>query len=102
MAAEKSSARADSDNVARSKRRTQTVIFRVTQQEHDFLRTECEAADARSLSEYARSELLRRRRTNPANTISEQWPSHIEQKLAELCQSTNEILKFVRASAQRS
>ena len=102
MAAEKNSATTDSNNVARSKRRTRTVIFRVTQQEHDFLRTECEAADARSLSEYARSELLRRRRTSPADALSERGLSHIEQKLGELCQSTNEILNFVRASAQRS
>jgi hypothetical protein len=101
MAAEKHSATADSDNVAQSKRRTRTVIFRVTQQEHNFLRTECEGAGVRSLSEYARSELLGRGRTSPAEALSERL-SHIEQKLAELCQSTNEILNFVRASAQGS
>jgi transcriptional antiterminator Rof (Rho-off) len=40
------------------KRRDRTVIFRLTQDEYDNLETACLRRGARTLSDYARSELL--------------------------------------------
>ena len=40
------------------KRRDRTVIFRLTQDEYDNLETACRQRGARTLSDYARSELL--------------------------------------------
>lgn len=40
------------------KRRDRTVIFRLTQDEYDNLETACRRRGARTLSDYARSELL--------------------------------------------
>ena len=41
------------------KRRDRTVTFRLTQDEYDNLETASRRRDARTLSDYARSELLR-------------------------------------------
>jgi hypothetical protein len=41
------------------KRRDRAVIFRLTQDEYDNLETACRQRGARTLSDYARSELLR-------------------------------------------
>ena len=96
MTAEKTSGSTDPQPLALSKRRTRTIIFRVTQQEYDRLKTECDASGVRSLSEYARSELLRGDRNDSVNSLSSQMVAEIERKLGELFESTKQILDFLR------
>jgi hypothetical protein len=96
MMAEKTSGSTDPQPLALSKRRTRTIIFRVTQQEYDRLKTECDASGVRSLSEYARSELLRGDQSESVNALSSQLLSDIERKLGDLFDSTKQILEFLR------
>lgn len=101
MTAEQISASTDPHLPALSKRRTRTIIFRVTQQEYQQLKTECDTAGVRSLSEYARSALLRSSRKDSVETFFSERLSEIERKLGDLYQSTKEILEFLRERAQR-
>lgn len=101
MTAEQISASTDPHLPALSKRRTRTIIFRVTQQEYQQLKTECDTAGVRSLSEYARSALLRSSRKDSVETFFSERLSEIERKLVDLYQSTKEILEFLRERAQR-
>lgn len=100
MTAEQPSASTDPHLPALSKRRTRTVIFRVTQQEYQQLKTECDAAGVHSLSEYARSALLRGSRKDSMDAIFSERLSEIERRLMDLHQSTKEILEALRR-AQR-
>lgn len=100
MTAEQTSASADPQPVAFSKRRTRTIIFRVTQQEYQQLKTECDTAGVRSLSEYARSALLCGTRNDSVNVHFSERLSEIERKLVDLCHSSKQILEFIRERAQ--
>jgi hypothetical protein len=65
-------------------RRNRTVIFRVTEQEYNFLRSACAAAGGRSLSDYTRSELLSRPRVDSSEDLIWQRVLEMDQKLTEI------------------
>jgi hypothetical protein len=65
-------------------RRNRTVIFRVTEQEYNCLKSACAAAGGRSLSDYTRSELLCRPRDDSSDSLIRQRFLEMDQKLTEI------------------
>jgi hypothetical protein len=67
------------------KRRNRMVIFRVTEDEYENLKTVCSVRGARNLSDFARSELLQSagRELQPEAAVAGHL-SEIEQRLASL------------------
>lgn len=65
-------------------RRNRTVIFRVTEQEYNCLKSACAAAGGRSLSDYTRSELLFRPRVDSSDGLIRQRVLEMDKKLTEI------------------
>jgi hypothetical protein len=65
------------------RRRDRVVVFRLTEEEYDGLRRICEARSGRSLSEFARSELLGSTRLAETDLTPEQWGS-MERRVADV------------------
>src|SRR5207248_759248 len=86
--------------VTTSKRRDRSVVFRVTQQEYNCIKSDCEASGGRSLSEYTRSELLSSTRGASSDPVSLQRFLEIDRKLTEICQLTQQILEYLRAGSK--
>ncbi len=73
--------------------RIRTVIFRVTQNEHDRLKCACAAAGARTLSDFTRSQLLTSISTDSQGlTVPERFEV-IDQKLGELKETVSRVEK---------
>lgn len=83
--------------MATSKRRDRSVIFRVNEQEYDSLKSACEAAGHRSLSDYTRSELLGTRIDSSDSCLLERL-REIDRKLTEVCQLAIRMLESMRAN----
>ena len=60
------------------------VIFRLTPEEYDNLRSACAAANGRSISDYMRSELLAVVQSDPLGAVVQRRFSEIERKLSDL------------------
>jgi hypothetical protein len=65
-------------------RKNRTVVFRLTQAEYDRVRLACDAAGARTLSEYTRSELLDGCETDSQGSTNLKRFHAIDEKLEEL------------------
>ncbi len=65
-------------------RRNRIVIFRLTQAEYERLRLACSAAGARTLSDYARSELMHASQADSQGLTNPEQCRAIDEKLDEL------------------
>jgi hypothetical protein len=83
--------------VSTSKRRDRTVVFRVTEQEYNNLKSACDQAGGRSISDYTRSELLAGTRAGCSDAVLLQRFSEIDHKLSEVHQLTKLMLECMRA-----
>jgi len=72
-------------------RKNRTVVFRLTQAEYDRVRLACDVAGARTLSEYARSELLDGCETDSQGSTNLKRFHAISEKLEELKATLNRI-----------
>lgn len=70
--------------LSKDKNRNRMVIFRLTQEEYDSLKSACLAANGRSISDYMRSELLALAQSGPGGDAVHRRFSGIEQKLDDL------------------
>jgi hypothetical protein len=86
--------------VARTKR-DRSVVFRVSEQEYNCLKSACEAAGGHTLSEYTRSELLSGMHAAFGESLLAQRFFEIDRKLAELYRLTNQMLKYVIAGENK-
>ena len=75
-----------------SKRRDRIVVFRLTEQEYNCLKSDCDAAGGRSLSDYTRSELLCGSRPDISNLLILQRFLEIDRRIAEVYRLTKQIL----------
>ena len=71
------------------KRRNRFVVFRLTQEEYEDLKSACVSRGARNLSDFARSELL---------LAVERDGSEVLQRLAELQTWMNRVEQLLRAN----
>jgi hypothetical protein len=85
-----------------TKRRDRTVVFRVTEQEYNNLKSACDAAGGRSISDYTRSELLSGGRNGSADVFLLQRFLEIDRKLTEVYQLTKQMLECVRSTKSRN
>jgi hypothetical protein len=70
--------------MAFSKQRNRVVVFRLTQDEYEDLKGACLERGQRTLSEFARSELLSAIRSDSIRNIIQTRFAEFERKLAEL------------------
>lgn len=85
-------------NVAGVNRRNRSVIFRVTEQEYDLLKSACAAAGGRNLSDYTRSELLSGSNNGSVDSVIWRRFLEIDQKLAEVYRLASEIFERIQAA----
>jgi len=64
--------------------RNRIVVFRLTQEEYNSLRSACEAAGSRNLSDYTRTELLTLVQTDGRGSTIERRFGEIDRKLTDL------------------
>jgi hypothetical protein len=83
----------------KEKNRSRMVIFRLTQEEYDSLRSACVAANGRSISDYMRSELLALAHTDPRGQATESRFSEIDRKLDELHALIKEVSERIVCGA---
>ena len=81
-------------------RKNRTVVFRLTQAEYDRVRLACDAAGARTLSEYTRSELLDCCETDSQGSTNLKRFHAIDEKLEELKGMVKRISERVAPDAQ--
>ena len=74
------------------KRRDQIVLFRLTKDEYDALRTLCEERDAASISSFARSEILK--------VLDRDNPLEISQQLSSLQRSVQRIIQMLDGTTE--
>ena len=65
--------------------RNRIVVFRLSQEEYDRLRSACVAAGGRNLSDFTRSELLTVVQTDGRGSALERKLVEIDRKLSDLC-----------------
>jgi hypothetical protein len=97
MAARELSEQPGYKHVTTPNRRDRTVIFRVTEREYACLKSACDAAGARSISEYTRSELLFDKHGGSSDAFFLQWFLDLDRRINEIYQLTNQILESMRA-----
>ena len=73
--------------------RNRTVIFRLTQEEYQQLEAICSAGGARSLSDFARSKVLRADERAPGPSLAE-----IEKKIDELAGVVEILARTIQQS----
>lgn len=73
------------------------MVFRVTEQEYNRLKSACDEAGGRSISDYTRSELLSGARLSCSDAFLLQRFLEIDRKLSEMHQLTKEMLECIRA-----
>jgi hypothetical protein len=78
--------------MAITRRREQLVVFRVTDREYEALKRVCEAKGGRSLSEFARTELLKTAQSIELADLR-QLLEAIERRLAQLEAGYEELMK---------
>lgn len=78
------------------KPRNRVVVFRVTQDEYNCLKSACATAGGRNLSEFTRSELLTFIQTDSLGGVIQRRFSDLEQKLAELQLSLQTLARLVQ------
>ena len=76
--------------LSRQRSRSRMVIFRLTQAEYESLKSNCIAANGRSISEYMRSELLTRSQLDP-----------IDAKFGEIDRKLTALEELVRGVSER-
>ena len=76
--------------ISKDRTRDRLVIFRVSQDEYDSLRSACVAANGRSISDYMRAELLHRPEQDP-----------VAQKFTEIDRKLDELRGLLEAMSQR-
>jgi hypothetical protein len=81
-----------------SKTRSRVVVFRVTQEEYKLLRATCVEKGGRSLSEFARSELLAFLKHTGS---SDERIAQLERKLATLQYSVQHLVRLMEGAASR-
>jgi hypothetical protein len=70
-----------------SKPRKRAVIFRITQEEYNSLKSACSAGGARSLSDFARSRVLR--------ALGEPSLSDVGQRINQLEQAVQQLAEVI-------
>ena len=73
--------------------RNRIVVFRLTQEEYNSLRSACVARGSRNLSDYTRTELLTLLRSDSRDSVIEKKFGELDRKLGEL----REIIQNVAA-----
>ena len=77
------------------KRRNRIVVFRLTQDEYEDLKTTCSVRGARNISDFARSELL-------TSIEQERRPNdELHQKLASLESTLRRMTQLLEGMAER-
>ncbi len=84
--------------MARSKRRDRSIIFRVDEQEYKCLKSACEAAGNRSLSDYTRTELLLGAKIDASDPCLLERLLEIDRKLSELCRLAVQVLESMHVN----
>ncbi|MBV9760566.1 MAG: hypothetical protein JO340_08380 [Acidobacteriaceae bacterium] len=79
-------------------KRDRIIVFRVSEQEYNCLRSACDAAGGHSLSEYTRSELLSGMHPGSSESLLLQRFREMEKKLTELQQLTAHMLECMLAA----
>ena len=74
--------------------RNRIVVFRLSQEEYNNLRSACVAAGSRSLSDFTRSELMTMVRTDGRS-------SAIERKFVEIDRKLDEVYSFIKHASGR-
>lgn len=80
-----------------SKKRDRVVVFRLTEQEYNCLKSDCAAAGSRSLSDYTRSELLSGSRMDISDSFVLRRFREMDKRITEVYRLTKEILDKMRA-----
>ena len=89
----------DSNQVTVLSRRNRCVIFRVSEQEYESLKSACDAAGTRSLSDYTRSKLfmVEKAKTREDRIVGSFL--NMNQKLTELYQLTKQVFESLQAES---
>lgn len=83
-------------------RRTRCVVFRVTDEEYDSLKSACAARGGRSLSDYTRSELLVGKQAASADRLIWQRFLEVERKLNELYELTKQVFEGIDEKSKQT
>lgn len=78
--------------------RNRSVVFRVTEQEYNSLKSACQAAGRHSLSDYTRSQLLLKMQTNQADEIIGRRFLELDEKLTAIQRLTQQLVDAIRAA----
>ena len=84
------------------KRRNRVVVFRLTQDEYENLKTTCSNRGARNISDFARSELLTviERNIQPASPLEGRL-TEVDQKLSSLESQIQRMSRILEGMAER-
>lgn len=85
----------------RSKPRNRMVVFRLTEEEYDSLKSACASSGERSLSDYTRAELLSGFHGNLPDAAAERQYFEISQKLSDLQCLIKNVLDLVVSEPSR-
>jgi len=80
--------------------RNRIVVFRLTQEEYNSLRSACVAAGSRTLSDYTRTELLTLVQSDSRDSLIEQKFGEIDRKLADLYELIKNVAECVCSPGQ--
>ncbi len=93
--------------MAITKPRNRVVLFRLTEDEYDYLQQACEAGQARSISDFARSRILGQhvsdaQKSVPGDGISLDPPAldGLEQRLDQIQSAVDHLTQMVLGSGQ--
>lgn len=93
--------------MAITKPRNRVVLFRLTEDEYDYLQTACEAGQARSISDFARSRILGQhvsdaQKSGPMDTLSADAQSFdgLEQRLDQIQAAVEHLTQLLLSGGQ--
>ena len=81
----------------RLKPRNRIVVFRLTEEEYECLKSACSLSGGRTLSDYTRSELLSIVHSNSPEGVIGRQVSEINEKLTDLHTLLNKLVKLLPA-----
>ena len=82
--------------------RDRIVVFRLSQEEHQSLRSACIAAGSRSLSDYTRTQLLTLLSADASQSLVERRFGDIDRKLSALHQIIQRVSERIESPEDRS